>query len=112
MNPHRAAHADHVNEQRTAARLITRRFETRLRTLDDRNGRLSGAALMLEDPRVIAAQIDGLATTLRIATLGGAGSEEDLAISLGAQVIALLLSLHRAHEVRIDVSDEWPEAAA
>lgn len=111
MNSKRAEHIDNVNEQRTAARLITRKFETRLRTLDDRNGRLSGAALMLEDPRVIAAQIERLAATVRIASLTGGGTE-DLAISLGAQTIALCLSLARAQEVQIDASDECGEAAA
>lgn len=116
MNPKRAEHLDHQHEAHLrgngSVRLITRRFEQRLTELDDRNGRLSGAALMLEDPRVIAAQIERLAANLRIASLTGGSHTEDLAVSLGAQTIALCLSLARAEEVRIDASDERGEAAA
>lgn len=115
MNAKRAEHQDHVNEQhlrdRTEARVITRAFETELRTLDDRNGRLNGGALMLEDPRVIAAQMERLAATVRIATLTGGGAEK-LAHALGAQTIALCMSLARAEEVRIDVGLDGGEAAA
>lgn len=118
MNAKRAEHLDNQHEDhlrgRTAARLITRAFEAKLTELDDRNGRLSGAALMLEDPGVIAFQMERLTANLRISVISGSPAAEDLARALGAQCIALCLALARVEEIRIDFGDERAhgEAAA
>lgn len=83
-------------------------FAAKLTELDDRNVRLGGRALSLEDPRVIAGQLARQADLLRVSTILRPTDGTDpiaLAYAVGAQVVALCLSIARADEMRVDSGD-------
>lgn len=67
----------------------------RLTELNDRSVRLGGGAVSLQDPRDIAGQIVFMASVLHQSVVSG-GSAPALADDLGAQLLALRLSMARS----------------
>jgi hypothetical protein len=87
---------------------ITTAFEQELTRLNDRNVRLGGGALSLEDPRVIATQIAGFARIVQVSSVLRLSDDTDplqRGIELGAQVLAFCLAVAREDELRVDLGE-------
>jgi hypothetical protein len=81
-------------------------FAQTLTELDEKQVRLVGAALSLQDPRDIANQVEQLARMLTGVLRFGDGSTADgLANAIGAQVVAFRLARARAGELDITAGD-------